>query len=454
MSPPAILRGLIGSNAETGSIFASPDYVDLSKPPGHTSLFKKHFKPNWFLAYYNPINFLYGPGFLWCLIAILGYLLVPYDFEAERTKNFTSDLLLERIVLHTAIVWLYTGFWHVTLYSMKWGKRKYNPTNTGPTLGRLCHNIWYATLGAIQCGVWDSVFAFILANKKFGYTPDSEVFSSPITLAINLLAVVGAQWWRDIHFYFVHRMIHFRFLYKHVHSIHHRNTDVEPFAGLSMHPIEHLYYFSCAHAMVLLGASPFVAFYSLVHCTISPAAGHSGFEDNLQSDTFHFLHHTKFECNYGTVGIPFDYWFGTLRDKFGDNSYAGGADNVPEDPKAEEGKKDTYLSGGIRPVSEWVWGNSNQALFDIICCLLIPYFVYCKIMDRVNGEAVDATFAAFVATWGPVVVGFLFWKFSDVQSWRWPFHNEKIIGQCGLNLGLGLLISVWPIFPIVYLALN
>ena len=26
-------------------------------------------------------------------------------------------------------------------------------------------------------------------------------------------------------------------------AVHHRNVDIEPFAGLCMHPIEHLYYF-------------------------------------------------------------------------------------------------------------------------------------------------------------------------------------------------------------------
>ena len=34
------------------------------------------------------------------------------------------------------------------------------------------------------------------------------------------------------------RFIHIRALYKHIHAVHHRNTDIEPFAGLSMHPIE------------------------------------------------------------------------------------------------------------------------------------------------------------------------------------------------------------------------
>ena len=47
----------------------------------------------------------------------------------------------------------------------------------------------------------------------------------------------------DFHFYFIHRWLHLPGLYKYVHSLHHRNTDIEPFAGLCMHPIEHLYYY-------------------------------------------------------------------------------------------------------------------------------------------------------------------------------------------------------------------
>ena len=38
-----------------------------------------------------------------------------------------------------------------------------------------------------------------------------------------------------------------------------------------------------------------------IHLLISPAASHSGWEDHFQSDQFHYLHHVKFECNYGTV---------------------------------------------------------------------------------------------------------------------------------------------------------
>ena len=37
-----------------------------------------------------------------------------------------------------------------------------------------------------------------------------------------------------------HRLLHISALYRFVHSLHHRNIDIEPFSGLSMHPVEHL----------------------------------------------------------------------------------------------------------------------------------------------------------------------------------------------------------------------
>ena len=48
----------------------------------------------------------------------------------------------------------------------------------------------------------------------------------------------------------------------------------------------------------------------------------SGFDGLLISDKkraqlgdfFHQLHHKYFECNYGTVEMPWDRWFGTFHD--------------------------------------------------------------------------------------------------------------------------------------------
>ena len=64
--------------------------------------------------------------------------------------------------------------------------------------------------------------------------------------------------------YCCYRFIHISALYKYRHSVHHRNTDVEPFSGLSMHPVEHLFYFSCVGPSFLLYTTPFAFMYGLL----------------------------------------------------------------------------------------------------------------------------------------------------------------------------------------------
>ena len=68
-------------------------------------------------------------------------------------------------------------------------------------------------------------------------------------------------------------------------------------------------------------------------------AGHSGWEDALQSNQYHYLHHRFFffqiaifsrffECNYGDSGTPYDKIFGTFRDKLKESgtTYQGGSE--------------------------------------------------------------------------------------------------------------------------------
>ena len=81
-----------------------------------------------------------------------------------------------------------------------------------------------------------------------------------------------------------------------------------------MHPIEHLFYFSCIAPALYFYASPFHFLFNGVHLMLSPAASHSGWEDHMQSDQFHYLHHRRFECNYGSASFPLDKLFGTFRD--------------------------------------------------------------------------------------------------------------------------------------------
>ena len=151
--------------------------------------------------------------------------------------------------------------------------------------------MFYSLLGVVQFTVWEATFMHCYATNRLPYLPDQQALSNPWDLVMFCLAAFWVPLYRELHFYFAHRFIHIKALYKYVHSIHHRNTDIEPFAGLSMHPVEHMYYYSCIGPSLLLFASPFAFLWNGVHLMISPAASHSGWEDHMQSDQYHYLHH-------------------------------------------------------------------------------------------------------------------------------------------------------------------
>jgi sterol desaturase/sphingolipid hydroxylase (fatty acid hydroxylase superfamily) len=128
--------------------------------------------------------------------------------------------------------------------------------------------------------------------------------------------------WREVHFYSVHRLIHVPWLYGAIHSLHHRNTNPGPWSGLSMHPVEHVLYFSAVVIHWVVPSHPLHAMYNLVHLAMGPAPGHCGFEkieigSARAIDTnclAHYLHHKYFEVNYSDGAIPLDRWFGSFHD--------------------------------------------------------------------------------------------------------------------------------------------
>jgi sterol desaturase/sphingolipid hydroxylase (fatty acid hydroxylase superfamily) len=134
--------------------------------------------------------------------------------------------------------------------------------------------------------------------------------------------VVAAPVIHAVHFYFVHRLLHWRPLYKSVHHIHHLNVEVGPWSGLAMHPAEQALYFSTVVVGWLVAPHPLIALFQIHIAAFSPALGHSGFEKLLiggklgvdSGNYFHYLHHRYFECNYGGSVAPLDKLFGTFHD--------------------------------------------------------------------------------------------------------------------------------------------
>lgn len=125
------------------------------------------------------------------------------------------------------------------------------------------------------------------------------------SLAWTVVELVALLAWNELHFYIVHRVLHTKWLYKHVHAVHHRSTVPSPFTTYAMHPIEALllgsimlpplFVFDLHYATVL--AYPVA---SLLLNTL----GHMNYSvDGMLSDCAraHVEHHTKSTKSYGFI---------------------------------------------------------------------------------------------------------------------------------------------------------
>ncbi|MEQ8924148.1 MAG: sterol desaturase family protein [Marinovum algicola] len=126
----------------------------------------------------------------------------------------------------------------------------------------------------------------------------------------------------EAHFFCIHRLIHTPWLYKHVHSVHHNSINPSPWSSLSMHPVEHLLYWSDSLIHLILPSHPLLLLYHLHVTGTGAVVGHIGFDkietvEGKAVDTHayaHYLHHKYFEVNYGDGAVPLDKLFGTWHD--------------------------------------------------------------------------------------------------------------------------------------------
>jgi len=188
------------------------------------------------------------------------------------------------------------------------------------TSGQLQREIFLTTLGFLQSSAYQCIMMHLWASHRIPYY--SDFFQYPL---FSIGSVLFITYWREFHFYWIHRMMHpwwdrknglaqgdfGAFLYRHVHSLHHKSYNPGPWSGLSMHPVEHTLYYTCTLLPLFFVSHPMHFLYVKFHADIAPIGGHDGYGDPGGNADFHWLHHAFFECNYGVPLIDFDKLFGT-----------------------------------------------------------------------------------------------------------------------------------------------
>lgn len=227
-------------------------------------------------------------------------------------RNFFLALVIGGI-LH---LWFYT-------FSAQGKNLKYDPRplmvrGKQFTLGGQIKDNMFWTLGSgvLIWSAFEMVLLWALAN---GYVQNIEFSDTPIWFVALFFLI---PLWESFYFYIIHRLLHFPLLYRYIHSIHHRNINVGPWSGMSMHPAEQFVFLGSVFVHLIVGAHPLHIIFHLQYYFLTAITTHTGFQGLLIGDknrlalgTFHHqMHHRYFECNYGSLEIPWDKWFGSFHD--------------------------------------------------------------------------------------------------------------------------------------------
>eukprot|EP00294_Goniomonas_avonlea_P016811 CAMPEP_0114558852 /NCGR_PEP_ID=MMETSP0114-20121206/10608_1 /TAXON_ID=31324 /ORGANISM="Goniomonas sp, Strain m" /LENGTH=329 /DNA_ID=CAMNT_0001744281 /DNA_START=84 /DNA_END=1073 /DNA_ORIENTATION=+ len=267
------------------------------------------------------------------LVGLICYL---FFFPIDQAKEWKANWVLQVVAFNLACEFIICTFWHWLTYVGPYSKgnlqkQKYNPDNQYEKSGnvgffssssrQLQREVFLTTLGWLQSALFQCVVMWLWASGKCSYYTD--FWAHPVWSLGWLLFIT---YWREFHFYWCHRMIHpwkwevpllgdvGQFLYTNFHSIHHKSYNPGPWSGLSMHPVEHFFYYSSTLVVLCFSAHPMHFLYVKFHADIAPISGHDGYAEPAGGADFHWLHHAKFECNYGVPLIDFDRLFGTWLD--------------------------------------------------------------------------------------------------------------------------------------------
>jgi lathosterol oxidase len=259
-------------------------------------------------------------------LLILGIALISWigfqpslEATAELEAGWVMGIWLRNLVLMTVVagglhLWLFTLAKQGT--QLKHDARPLKAASRSFTFGNQVRDNMFWTL-ASGVTVWTGYEVLLFWAMSNGYAPMLTWAANPVWFILLLLLIPV---WESFYFYWIHRLLHLPVLYRLFHALHHRNTNVGPWSGLSMHPVEHLIYLGSVLIHFVVAAHPVHILYHLQYFTLSAATTHSGFaglaaggRKLMGLGTFHHqIHHRYFECNYGSLSMPWDVLFGTF----------------------------------------------------------------------------------------------------------------------------------------------
>jgi len=144
-----------------------------------------------------------------------------------------------------------------------------------------------------------------------------SLFWIPVSLVLTLLV-------HDAYFYWMHRILHHKKLFRITHLVHHKSTNPSPWTSYSFHFLEAIAEGGVMIVLVfIMPLHPLTLILFAFSSFLINVYGHLGYEimpkgfrnsfwfEIINTSTFHNFHHLKFKGNYGLYLRVWDRWMKT-----------------------------------------------------------------------------------------------------------------------------------------------
>ncbi len=286
-------------------------YFNWPPEPGHVA--------RWLARLWFPIT---ERGLIVCLSVLTWIYLTP---ALERCRTIAVGWIAEIYVRNLAIMLIVAGGFHLYLYtfskqgkSFKFDHRDLATNNRSFSFrSQVLDNMFWSLASGVT--VWTAYEVLLMWGFANGYGFMIGWSDNPVWF-VSLFFLL--PFWVAFSFYWIHRALHWPPLYRLAHSVHHRNANIGPWSGNSMHPVEHVLWLSSVLIHWIIASHPVhVIFYQQMQ-VLTAITSHTGFEGIAIHDRnrmvlgefFHQLHHRYHECNYGSSETHWDQLFGTFHD--------------------------------------------------------------------------------------------------------------------------------------------
>jgi len=209
------------------------------------------------------------------------------------------------------------------LYKDKWQKKRLQ--FEFPKRNDYYREVKYSIITIVIYAVIGMI-AFVNPIKKYNLVYEDVDQYGMIWWLCSILLMILLQ---DTYFYWTHRAMHHKSIFRLFHLIHHKSTNPSPWASYSFHPLEGI-----VEACVIFPIIFMIPFHRtalmvfLIITIIHNVYVHLGYEilpkrfhlhpigKWINTSVNHNMHHTHFKGNYGLYFLFWDRWLGTLNPKY------------------------------------------------------------------------------------------------------------------------------------------